>query len=128
MTLKDTLEQLESYGDETIKRIFINHGAKEPLFGVRIQDMKKIVKMIKKDHDLSLGLYKTGNSDAMYLAGLVADETKISKKDLQTWVENSNSHDISEYTVAWVAAESKFGYELGLEWIESSEELIATAG
>ena len=55
-------------------------------------------------------------------------KNKISKKDLKKWVENSASSENSEYTVAWVAAESKYGYELGLEWIESSEELIATAG
>ena len=128
MTLKETLDELEGYGDDTIKKIYLNHGVREPLFGVRVQDLKKIVKKVKKNHRLSLGLYKTGNSDAMYLAGLIADENEISKSELQTWVENATNRGISEYTVAWVAAESKYGYELGLKWIESNEELIATAG
>lgn len=128
MTLEETMKELESYGDETIKQIYLNHGTKEPLFGVRVSDMKKIVKKIKKDHKLSLQLYETDNSDAMYLAGLIADEDKISKSDLQSWVENASNSGISEYTVAWVAAESNYGFELGLEWIESNEELIATAG
>lgn len=128
MTLEESLKELESYGDEVIKKIYLSHGIKEPLFGVRVQDLKKIVKKVKKNHELSLALYDTGNYDAMYLAGLIADENKISKKDLKKWVENSASSENSEYTVAWVAAESKYGYELGLEWIESSEELIATAG
>jgi hypothetical protein len=35
---------------------------------------------------------------------------------------------ISEYTVPWVASESSFGWELGLEWIDSDEEHIASAG
>ena len=128
MTLKETMRELESYGDEAIKKIYLNHGVREPLFGVRVGDLKKIVKKIKKDHELSLELYKTGNSDAMYLAGLIADENKISKKELQTWVENATNSGISEYAVAWIASESKYGFELGLEWIESNEELIATAG
>lgn len=128
MTLKEILIELENYGDEAIKKIYMNHGAKEPLYGVRIQDMKKIVKKVKKNHELSLELYATGNSDAMYLAGLIADENKISKSDLNKWVKGATNHGISEYTVAWVAAESKYGYKLGLQWIESSNELVATAG
>ena len=31
-------------------------------------------------------------------------------------------------TVAWVAAESQHGWELGQKWIESKKELVATAG
>jgi 3-methyladenine DNA glycosylase AlkD len=128
MTLQEVLSELESYGDEAIKRIQLKHGVKEPTFGVRVSDLKKIVKKTKKNHTLSLELFDTGNSDAMYLAGLIADENQITKKDLQKWVENASNYGISEYTVAWVAAESKFGFELGLKWIESNQEKIATAG
>lgn len=35
---------------------------------------------------------------------------------------------ISEYTVPWIAAESKYGWELGMEWIESKDESVASAG
>ena len=45
----------------------------------------------------------------MYLAGLIADEKLISKEDLNYWVENASWHMIAEYTVPWIAAESKFG-------------------
>ena len=37
-------------------------------------DLKKYQKRIKKDYQLSLDLYDSGVSDAMYLAGLIADE------------------------------------------------------
>ena len=35
---------------------------------------------------------------------------------------------LSEYTVPWIAAESRFGWELALEWIESERENIASSG
>ena len=35
---------------------------------------------------------------------------------------------ISDFTVPWVAAESKYGWKLGLEWIENKNELIASSG
>ena len=128
MTLNEVMAELEQYGSESTKKIFLKHGAKEPFFGVKVADMKKIVKKVKKNHGLSLELYNTGNGDAMYLAGLIADENKISKKDLDNWVKKATWQMISEYTVAWVAAESNYGFELGKEWIESEEEHIAAAG
>ncbi|WP_210413369.1 DNA alkylation repair protein [Leptospira stimsonii] len=122
------MKELESMGSEGVKKIFLNHGAKEPLFGVKVGDLKKLQKKIKKNHSLSLELYKTGNADAMYLAGLIADEKEIQKKDLQFWAKNSGSPMISESTVAWIAAESKYGWELAKEWIESEQEGIASSG
>lgn len=128
MTATHILQELEAMGSESTKRTFKKHGAPEPLFGVKVGDLKKIVQRVKKNHDLSLALYDTGNSDAMYLAGLIADEKKISRHELQHWVERASWHMLSESTVAWVAAESSHGWALGLEWIESDQEHIAAAG
>lgn len=128
MKLDEVIAELRSYGNEDTKKTFIRHGAREPFFGVKVQDLKKIVKKIKKDHNLSLELFSTGNSDAMYLAGLIADESKISKNELNDWVKGAYWYMISEYTVAWVASESKYGWELALEWIDSTHENIASSG
>ncbi|MBN4071063.1 DNA alkylation repair protein [Crocinitomix catalasitica] len=128
MTTQEVMKELEEYGSDSVKNIFIKHGAKEPLYGVKVEDLKKIQKKVKKDHDLSLELYATGNLDAMYLAGLIANEDRISKENLKTWMKEARSGMISEYTVPWIASESDHGYELGLEWIESDVERIAAAG
>jgi len=57
MTKEDVLAELKSYGNKQTKRLFVNHGAREPFYGVKVQDLKKIVKKIKKDYLLSLELY-----------------------------------------------------------------------
>ncbi|MBC7438988.1 MAG: DNA alkylation repair protein [Flavobacterium sp.] len=128
MTILEILSELESFAKPSIKKVMLNHGAKEPFYGVAVGDLKKIQKKIKKDYNLSLELYKTGISDAMYLAGLIADDKKMSKIDLQNWLENAYWYMLSEYTVPWVAAESNFGHELALEWILSENENIAACG
>lgn len=128
MTAQDIMKELEASGDINTKKTLMKHGAKEPFFGVKVADLKKILKKTKKNHELSLELYKTGNSDAMYLAGLMADEKKISKDQIQEWLQGAYWYYISEYTVPWIAAESPYGLELGLEWIRSDKETIAAAG
>jgi hypothetical protein len=128
MTTKEILKELEGFGSEQTKKIYGNIGAKEPYFGVKVQDLKKILKKTKKNHALSLELYATGNSDAMYLAGLMADEKQITKEQLELWVSQAYFSYLSEYTVPWVAAETNHGFELGLKWIESDIETTASAG
>ncbi len=128
MTRDEIMVALKEFGNDQTKKIFLNHGAIEPFFGVKVGDLKTIQKKVKKNHDLSLELYETGNSDAMYLAGLIADEKQISKEELQHWVENAYWYMLSEYTVAWITAESRFGMELAVQWIESENENICSAG
>src|SRR5687768_631955 len=93
------VEELKSLGSESTKRVLMKHGAKEPFFGVKIEHLKKIQKRIKMDYQLSLDLYDTGISDAMYLAGLIADDEKMTKRDLQKWVKAAYWNMLSEYTV-----------------------------
>lgn len=128
MTKDQVLTELKNYGNESTKNTLMKHGAKEPFFGVKVADLKKILKKTKKNHELSLELYSTGNSDAMYLAGLMADESQISKKQLNDWVKKAYWYYLSEFAVPWVAAETPFGFDLALEWIESPKENIAAAG
>lgn len=128
MTAEEIVDQLKPLGTEAYKKVLRNHGVQEPVFGVKIEDLKKIQKRIKKNYQLALDLYDTGIYDAMYLAGLIADDPKMTKKDLRHWIEKANCAMLSEYTVAWVTAESTHGRELALEWIESSKEHVAACG
>ena len=128
MTAQEIVKELETLGSETTKRTLMRHGAREPFFGVKVEHLKKIQKRIKKDYQLALDLYDTGISDAMYLAGLIADDSKMTKKDLKRWVDGAYWYMISEYTVPWVAAGGQHGHALALEWIESKKEGVASAG
>ena len=127
-SLRDVMTQLQKLGTEQTRKTWLRHGAKEPIFGVKIGDLKTLHRKIKTDHALALELYDTGNSDAMYLAGYVADPAKMTKAQLQKWVRGAYWQMLSCYTVAWVAAESRFGREVALDWIDSDSEQIASAG
>lgn len=128
MTAKEVLAELKKLGSESTKKTLMKHGAKEPFFGVKVGDLKVIQKKIKTDHALALELYASGNSDAMYLAGMIADPATFTKADLQKWMKAAYWYMLSCYTVPWVASESKFGRELALDWIDSDSEQIAAAG
>src|ERR1041385_3753498 len=57
MTAKGLLEELKPVGSESYRKVMLNHGVKDPFFGVKISDLQKIQKRIKKDYQLALELY-----------------------------------------------------------------------
>ena len=97
-------------------------------FGVKIADLKMIAKKIKGNQTLACELYETRNADAMYLAGMIADGSQMSKKQLESWANGATWHMLSEYTVPGVATESPFARELAMKWIKSKKEAIASSG
>ena len=128
MNVEEIMETLASLSSEQTKKTFMNHGANGSVFGVKVGDLKKLVKYVKKDQELALALYETGNSDAMYLAGLSVNPKLMTKETLKQWVEKANWYLLAEYTVAGVAAESPYALELAREWMDADEEMIAVAG
>ena len=128
MTSHEILETLRLNGSEQTKKILLKHGAKEPLFGVKIDMLKKILKGEKGNNALAMELFSSGNYDAMYLAGLMADGARMTPDEIGKWAAVSYGGSISEYTVPWVASENKEGCRLALEWIDSPDENIAVTG
>lgn len=129
VTAKSVLAELPRLGKASYKKVMLAHGAREPLHGVAISELKKIQKRAGgTNHALALELFDSGVYDAMYLAGLLADDAQMSRRDLQRWVSAANCYPLAEYTVPWVAAGGPQGWEIGLEWIESDKERVASAG
>jgi len=129
-TLKSILAELKSKGKETTRRTYARHGVPEGrMFGVSIADLKVIAKSIKGEQQLALDLFETGNLDAMYLAGMVANGRLMTKTQVQTWAKGAGELQmIAEYTVPWIAVESPHARELAMKWIDSKDEHIASCG
>lgn len=128
MNAQQILAEIEPLGTESYRRVLRNHGVTGPLYGVKIEELKKHQKRIKKNYQLALDLFETGVYDAMYLAGLIADETRMTKEDYENWLAKADSDVVAEFAVAWVAADGPLGWDLALEWIESADEKVAVVG
>jgi 3-methyladenine DNA glycosylase AlkD len=127
-TITDVMSELEKKGTEQTRKTFARHGVTIPMYGVKIADLKVIAKKIKGQQDLALALYDTGNYDAMYLAGMVADGAQMSKMQLERWASATTCETLCGYAVPWVATESPLGRELALKWIASKNESVAICG
>jgi len=129
-TVASIMAELKKKGKESTRKIYARHGmATENMYGVSVADLKVIAKTIKGQQALACELYATGNMDAMYLAGMVADGSKMTAKELSAWAEGAaNLQMIAEYTVPWVTVENQDGRDLAMQWIKSKKEHVASSG
>ncbi len=127
-TLKQVMAELKKKGTAQTRATAERHGVTGPMFGVKIADMKVIAKKIKGNQSLAVELYESGNHDAMYLAGMVADGAQMSKTQLNQWARTASSTIIAEYAVPGVATESPHARSLALKWIDAKGERVACAG
>ncbi|KKO55106.1 DNA alkylation repair protein [Paenibacillus sp. DMB20] len=128
MNLETVMQELEALGKERLKKMYMSNGAHEPLFGVATGAMKPIAKKIKKNQPLAEQLYATGNYDAMYFAGIIADPDAMTEDDFERWIDGAYFYMLSDYVVAVTLAETDIAQEVADQWIASGEELRMSAG
>ena len=128
MDFEMVMQELEALGKERIKKTYLSNGAHEPLFGVATGAMKPIAKKIKKNQPLAEQLYATGNYDAMYFAGIIADPMTMTEADFERWMDEAYFYMLSDYVVAVTLAETDFAQVVSDKWIASGEELRMSEG
>ncbi|WP_068983832.1 MULTISPECIES: DNA alkylation repair protein [Lysinibacillus] len=128
MDFKTVMQELESLGKERTKKMYISNGAHEPVFGVATGAMKPIAKKIKINQSLAEELYATGNYDAMYFAGIIADPKAMTESDFDRWIDEAYFYMLSDYVVAVTLSESAIAQDVADKWIASGDELRMSAG
>ncbi|KAB2334501.1 DNA alkylation repair protein [Cytobacillus depressus] len=128
MDFGTVMQELEALGKERTKKMYISNGAHEPLFGVATGAMKPIAKKIKINQSLAEELYATGNYDAMYFAGIIADPKAMTESDFDRWMDSAYFYMLSDYVVAVTLAEADIAQEVADKWIASGDELRMSAG
>ncbi|MBD2868992.1 DNA alkylation repair protein [Paenibacillus arenilitoris] len=128
MNAETVMQELEALGKERLKKMYISNGAHEPLFGAATGAMKPLAKKIKINQPLAEQLYATGNYDAMYFAGIIADPKAMTEADFDRWMDSAYFYMLSDFVVAVTLAETDIAQEVSDKWIESGEELRMSAG
>lgn len=128
MDFETVMMELEALGKERTKKNYLSNGAHEPLFGVATGAMKPIARKIKINQPLAEELYATGNYDAMYFAGIIADPKAMTEADFDRWMDAAYFYMLSDYVVAVTLSESDLAQAVADKWIASGAELRMSGG
>jgi 3-methyladenine DNA glycosylase AlkD len=121
------MKELESLGSAQTRKTYARHGVGPNQFGVSYANFNRMAKQIKKNQDLAVALWESGNHDARVLALKIADPESISSKTLDQWVRDLDNYVIAG-ELAGLAAKTKHARSKMKTWSSASAEMKGQAG
>lgn len=128
MEFQGVMDTLEEMGTAQNRKIYTRHGAKGDMFGVSFSNLNKLKKKIKKDHDLGVKLWNTGNVDAMSLATMIVDPKALDEATLDEWLNSLNYYMMVDLLVGNIVTKTPYVKKKMEQWIESDKEYVGQAG
>lgn len=128
ITLEETLTQLKSLGDPTVRAHNAKNGASENQFGVKRGDLRTLANKIKTNHQLAQSLWKTGNVDAQQLATLLINVKLLSAAELEQMLKSISFVWVADWLHSYVTKEHADKEALRQKWLTSKDRWTARAG
>ena len=123
------MKELESLGTEQFRNTYRRHGvgAEEPLYGVSFANLKAIARRLKRDHQLAIELWDSGNVDARGLATMLVDPALVDARTADKWITPLTYYLLVDLA-ANVVARSPVAQAKADEWHLSDNEWVGQAG
>jgi 3-methyladenine DNA glycosylase AlkD len=128
MTLKETLTQLKSLGDEKRRAHNKKTGAGDNQFGVPMGDIRKLAAKIKTDDTLASALWDTGNIDAQLLSILLLKPDKLSRDEMDRMVRSGTFSGVADWLNSYVVKNHPDKEALRQAWMKDKDPWAARAG
>jgi 3-methyladenine DNA glycosylase AlkD len=127
MNKAQVLKELKSLGTAQNRKVYGSHGVAGDLYGVSYANLGELTKKIKTDHALAEQLWDSGNHDARVLATMIADPSRITARQLDTWVKDLENYVLTDAFTA-LAAKAPLARKRMEKWIAARGEWISSAG
>jgi 3-methyladenine DNA glycosylase AlkD len=96
--------------------------------GVRLPELRKLAKTIKKDHQLALDLWDTGLHEARLLASLIDDPAQVTEEQIDSWTKDFYSWDLCDQVCGNLFDRTPFAMSKALEFSGNEAEFTKRAG
>ena len=127
MTLKEVMEELKSMGTAQNRKIYKRHGAGDNMYGVSFANLNKLKKKLKGEHELGVQLWETGNVDAQSLATMIMDPAKLTRKQIEKWVNEVDYSMLADLLIAVIRGTDFYQKDID-KWAKSKKELVRRTG
>ena len=96
--------------------------------GVKLPEIRKLAKIIKKDHELALALWDTQIHEARILASLIADPKQVTAELMDSWTGDFYSWDICDQLCGNLFDRTPFAIDKAIEYSAHEQEFVKRAG
>jgi len=130
MNYEETIKQLQELADPDKVPGADRYGIKPDaeVLGIRVPELRKLAKEIKKNHDLAEQLWTSGIHEARLLATMIADPKQFTPESMDAWAETFDAWDVCDQACINAFRKTKFPYEKVLDWTKRDEQFVKRAG
>lgn len=124
---EEIVVQLRAMGSEENRAGMARYGIKaDKAFGVSQADLRKLSRLLKKNHHRAVQLWETGWREARVIAALTADPMMLSREQARAWAADLDSWDIVD-TVGDVFVDTPYWPDLIEEFATDEREFVRRA-
>ncbi|MBJ2119779.1 DNA alkylation repair protein [Arthrobacter sp. MSA 4-2] len=124
-TVDELMAELASLEDPRMRAVNEKHGDDH---GVNLTKLRGIAKRLKTQHDLSKGLWATGDTAARLLALLICRPKEFGHDELDAMLREAGAPKVQDWLVNYVVKVSPYAEQLRVEWIDDADPFVASAG
>jgi len=125
MKCEEVLKKLKSLSDPEAVKGMARYGINpRNNLGISIYKLRPIAKEIGKDHELALKLWNSGIHDARLLAVFIADPTRVTEEQMDSWAADFDSWDVCDQACTSLFDRSPFSWKKIFEWADSDQEFV----
>ena len=129
MQLEEIMRELKSRSNlESIEGMAKFGITPDKTFGIRIPELRKMAKRIRKNRELAHKLWELGYRETMILASMIDIPEQVTEEQLEKWVRDFDYWEICDQTIMNLFEKTEFAYSKAFEWSVSEEEFIKRAG
>lgn len=127
--MKEILQWLEANGEQKNREGMARFGINsENAYGVPMPALRKKAREYRREHDLAIDLWATGNHEARIMAGLIADAKKVTPELMDSWVMDFDSWDVCDQCCLNLFDKAPFVHDKVGEYIADEREFVRRAG
>ncbi|MEN0056316.1 MAG: DNA alkylation repair protein [Mucilaginibacter sp.] len=96
--------------------------------GVKLPELRKLARIIKKDHTLALELWDTRLHEARLLASMIDDPAQVTEQQIDRWTKDFYSWDLCDQVCGNLFDRTPFAIAKAVEFSGHEEEFVKRAG
>jgi 3-methyladenine DNA glycosylase AlkD len=123
------LALLEQHGSSRTREGMARYGiVAEKAFGVTMATMRQIAKRVGRNHELALGLWKTGVYEARMITAFIAEPERVTPALMDRWARDFDNWAVCDTLCFALFDRTPHAWTKVAEWCGREEEFVKRAG
>jgi 3-methyladenine DNA glycosylase AlkD len=125
VTVAEVMAELAALEDPKARAVNEKHGDDH---GVNLGKLRAVAKRLKTDQELSVQLWRTGDTAARLLALLICRPKAFSRDELDAMLREARRPKVHDWLVNYVVKKSPHAEDLRVSWFADADPVVASAG